>query len=326
MLLLLGEVEKARAKHPHRLFAVLDLRLLVLAAHDDAGRQVRDPDRRIRRVHRLAAGARRAEPVDAQVLLGNVDLDVLGLGQHGDGGRRRVDPSLGLGRGHALHAVDARFVLHAREHAVALDEHDRFLQAANRRFGLVEDLDPPLLAFGVSHVHPQQLGREERRLVAAGAGADLDEHVLVVVRVLRDERLAELALERVAPFGERTCLVVDHLPQLVVRRRRARHLARRCQLAVELAEGAEERDHRLDLGQRARRLAQPLRVAQDLGRSETIRELGVRGFELPQLMGDVGHVRLQTSEAPGGRRPEPEPSRGFEARGSEARRSCRTGG
>src|SRR5207245_7258096 len=34
-------------------------------------------------------------------------------------------------------------------------------------------------------VHPGEIGGEERRLVAAGAGADLDEDVLVVVGIAR---------------------------------------------------------------------------------------------------------------------------------------------
>src|SRR3546814_14170589 len=67
-------VVEARAQHLHRLGAVLVLRLLVLALHHDAGRQVRDASRRVGGVHVLAAGALRAVGVDAQVLV--VDLDV----------------------------------------------------------------------------------------------------------------------------------------------------------------------------------------------------------------------------------------------------------
>ena len=57
--------------------------------------------------------------VDAQVLVVDLDVDLLGLGQHGHGRRRGVDAAAGLGLGHALHAVDARFELEAREHAAA---------------------------------------------------------------------------------------------------------------------------------------------------------------------------------------------------------------
>ena len=54
------------------------LRALVLARHDDAGRQVRDAHRRVGDVDVLAAGAARAVGVDAQVLLVDLDVDVVG--------------------------------------------------------------------------------------------------------------------------------------------------------------------------------------------------------------------------------------------------------
>ena len=104
--------------------------LLVLHRDDDAGRQVRDPHRRVGRVHALAAGTGRAVDVDLQVVVVDLDLDLLGLGHHGDGRRRRVDASLGLGRRHALHAVRAALPLEDGVGAVALHREDDLLDAA----------------------------------------------------------------------------------------------------------------------------------------------------------------------------------------------------
>ena len=42
----------------------------------------------------LAAGALRADGVDAQVRVVDIDVDVLGLGQHRDGGGRGMDAAL----------------------------------------------------------------------------------------------------------------------------------------------------------------------------------------------------------------------------------------
>ena len=70
--------------------------------------------------------------------------------------------------------------------AATLDEQDRVLEAAHAGDGGIHHLDPPPLALGVLRVHAHQLGREERGLVAAGAGADLEEDVLLVVRIARD--------------------------------------------------------------------------------------------------------------------------------------------
>src|SRR6185437_6878411 len=52
--LLLRHLEQARAQVAHRLLPVLELRALLLCRDDDARRLVRDPDRRVRGVHRLS--------------------------------------------------------------------------------------------------------------------------------------------------------------------------------------------------------------------------------------------------------------------------------
>ena len=75
--LLLLEDQQARLQHAHGGGAVLDLRLLVLHRHDGAGRKVGEAHGGVGRVDRLAAGAGRAEHVDAEVVLGDLDLDGL---------------------------------------------------------------------------------------------------------------------------------------------------------------------------------------------------------------------------------------------------------
>ena len=50
--------------------------------------------------------------------------------------------------------------------------------------------------FGVARVHAVEIGGEQRGLVAAGAGADLEDHVLLVVGILRSQQDPELVLER----------------------------------------------------------------------------------------------------------------------------------
>ena len=59
----------------------------------------------------------------------------------------------------------------------------------------ISTLQPPRL--GVARVHAEELGGEQARLVAAGAGADLEDDVAVVVRVARQQQELQLLLERV---------------------------------------------------------------------------------------------------------------------------------
>ena len=52
------------------------------------------------------------------------------------------------------------------------------------------------MALTVALVHPVEIGREERRLVPAGAGAEFDDGVAVVEGVAREEELVQLLGER----------------------------------------------------------------------------------------------------------------------------------
>ena len=133
--LLLFELDfvEAGAQHALGLGAILDLRFFVLAGDDQAGRQVRDAHRRIGRVHRLSAGARGAERIDAHVLRLDLDLDVVGFRQHRDRDGGRVDAALLFRRRHALDAMDAALVLELAVHFVAADEGDDFVQPADFR-------------------------------------------------------------------------------------------------------------------------------------------------------------------------------------------------
>src|SRR6185312_2468827 len=67
LLLLALALEELGLQALQRLVAVRVLRALVLAFDDDAGRKVRDADRRIGLVDVLAAGAGRAVGVDLEI-------------------------------------------------------------------------------------------------------------------------------------------------------------------------------------------------------------------------------------------------------------------
>src|SRR5689334_25447956 len=69
LLLLNAQAEESRAEDFHRLELVLQLRLLVLLADDQAGGKVRDAHRGVGGVYALPARPRRAEDVDADVFI-----------------------------------------------------------------------------------------------------------------------------------------------------------------------------------------------------------------------------------------------------------------
>ena len=76
--------------------------------------------------------------------------------------------------------------------AAAADFRDDFLEAALGALAHRHDLGLPALLGGVALVHAEQVAGEQRGLVAAGAGADFQDHVALVHRVLGQQREAQL--------------------------------------------------------------------------------------------------------------------------------------
>src|SRR3989454_11083488 len=154
--------------------------------------------------------------VDLEVPIVDLDLDVLRLGEHGDGDGRRVDPAARLRHRNALDAVDAALELEPAPRPAPVHEEDHVLEAARAGHAGVHDLDLPALALGVLRVHARQVRGEQRGLLAARAGADLDEDVLLVVGIARQEQALQLVLERRLAGGEVVHLGLSELDELAV--------------------------------------------------------------------------------------------------------------
>src|SRR5690606_6212994 len=259
----------------HRLVAVGVLAALGLRLDHDAGRQVGDAHGRVGLVDVLAARAGGAEGVDPQV--GRVDLDRLAfLLDRNDRYRRGrgVDPALRFGLGHALHAVGAGFELQARVGAFALDPRDHLAESAVFAGIGRLDLHPPALALGVAGVHAQQVAGEDRGLVAAGAGADLQVRAAVVARIARYQQRHELFLERVQAGLSRGDLLLGQVAQLGV----VAHLLRRLEVGAGAGLVRHRRRQRLEPGELARQRAETVLVARH-------RRIGEQSFEFVAAVG-----------------------------------------
>ena len=110
-----------------------------------------------------------------------LDFHFVGFGQHRHRDRRSMHAALLFGRRNALHAMHAAFVLQLAVDLVAADQRDHFLQSAHRRFAGRSDFHLPAARFREARVHAENLVGEQRGFVAAGAGADFEHHVLLVV-------------------------------------------------------------------------------------------------------------------------------------------------
>jgi hypothetical protein len=189
VLLGVGLIEEAGAEDLQRARFVLMLRFLIAADDHHPAGDVGDADRRVCRVDALAAGTRGAHHIDAEIFfLVDVDLDLVGFRHHHDGDRRGVNPAGGFGRGHPLHAMHSAFVLEAGIGALAVDAGDDFFDAAEAGIRQAERFNLPSMAFGVAAVEPEQFGREERGLGAAGPGANFQDDVFFVERITRKKQ------------------------------------------------------------------------------------------------------------------------------------------
>ena len=205
-----------------------------------------DPHRRIGGVDRLPARPRRPIDIDPQILVVDLHIDLFGLGQHGNRRRGRVDPPARLSHGHALDAVDAALEFEPGEHALALDRRDRFLEATRIGRGGRDQLDPPALRFGIALVHPEQIAREQSRLVAAGAGADLEHRRALVGRVARQQRQRQSAFGIGQGRADRFDLLARHRPHVGVAI--LLHLRERLELGPQALHRARCARDRLELG------------------------------------------------------------------------------
>src|SRR5262249_40578794 len=102
-------------------------------------------------------------------------------------GRRRVDPPLRFRLGDALHAVAAAFIAEAPVDLVAGYAEDDFLVPPLLARAEGDLLDLPALVAGVLRVHPIEVAREDRRLVAAGARPDFHDDAAVVLALGQEQ-------------------------------------------------------------------------------------------------------------------------------------------
>ena len=144
----------------------------------------------------------------------DLHVHILGLGQHGHGHRRGMHAALRLRLRNTLHAVDAALPLHLGVDALALDDGYDLLVSAHAGLGNGEQLDLPAVLFREALVHAEDLGGKQRGLVAAGAGANFENDVLLVVGILGQQQHLDLFFQGRFARGERGNLFLGHGPHL----------------------------------------------------------------------------------------------------------------
>jgi hypothetical protein len=187
--------------------------------------------------------------------------------------------------------MDAALELEAAVSPAAFHRADRLLHPADPGGVSGDHLHPPTLSFDVSHVHTEQLGREQAGLFAARAGPDLQDDVPVGGGILGDEHELEGRLQCHPPLVELRQLRGDQLAHLRLDRL-LQQAARPFQLPEELLEAVIFLHHRIQLGVQ---LGCPLilrRIRQHDRVGEPRHDLAVPALDGIQLVVQCGHGNL----------------------------------
>ena len=115
---------------------------------------------------------------------------------------------------------------------------------------MADDLGLPAVQLGVAAVHAEQVGGEQGGLVAAGAGAHLQDGALLVGGILGQQLHAAAPARSSAMRGlERGQLLPGQRRQLLVGRRIGDAAPRDRPLGLGLAQGLDGGDQRIELGE-----------------------------------------------------------------------------
>ena len=88
-----------------------------------------------------------------------------------------MDATTGFRGRHALHAVHAALKFHELVHFLAVKREDHLAEAAHFRSVAFHQLMAPALGRRKMGVHAVQVAHEQRRFIAAGAGANFHDRV-----------------------------------------------------------------------------------------------------------------------------------------------------
>ena len=149
----------------------------------------------IRRIDTLAAVAGRAHHVDADIFLVDHDIHFLCLRHDRHGHSGCVDPSAALRLRHTLYTVHTALVFQPGVRSLSRDHEHALLETADAVFIQGDQLCLPVTAVRIVYIHAVDLSRKKGRLIAAGACPDLNDNILVIIRVFGKEKDLQLLLQ-----------------------------------------------------------------------------------------------------------------------------------
>ena len=175
-----------------------------------------------------------------------------------------MNAPLGLGFRDPLYAVSARFELELRVDTLPDDARDDLLESAHVADALRNHFHLPAISLAEAYVHSKELAGEQCGLVAAGAGANFQEYVALVVGVPGQKDALQLILDALhRGFRHFRIVFGERLDFRVIEK-----LARGCEVLFGLLPIVVQRDHRGNFGVLARQGSIAIQIARDIRRSQ----------------------------------------------------------
>ena len=138
-------------------------------------------------VDRLPTGPGRPIHVDPHIARIDPNVDFFGFRQHGHRGGRRVNPPLRLCLGNTLNPVNSALVLEFGIRTATLHSDGDLVVATRLRRGRVQAFNLESEPVGVLLIHPKQVTGPDGGLVTSGRRTDLENDILLVAGVGRDQ-------------------------------------------------------------------------------------------------------------------------------------------
>ncbi len=158
---------------------------------------MRNPYRRIRRIHPLAAMSTRPINIYPQVFWLNLEITLRRLRQNRYRRRRRMYSPLALRHRHPLHTMYATFKFQLPIRLLPRHPYDNLFHSARFVLILTHQLDFQSMPLCISHIHPIQLTRKQARLIATRSRTNLHNRRLIICWVTRQQFLFQLRIQAI---------------------------------------------------------------------------------------------------------------------------------
>ncbi len=170
-------------------------------------------------------------------------------------------------------------------------EHD-LLETVTGRLVVVEHLDAPALTLRIARVHAEQISTEQRRLITAGAGANLDDDVAVVIGIGGEQNRAQVLVLVVRCRELCLVLLLRHGHHLRIRFRMG-HFRRLARRALRLAPATRGLDNLAQFRLLTRQLLHAVKVLVCVGCAQQRLELDISRFEGGEALLERCQLRLR---------------------------------